>query len=293
MTDFEFLRPHAEKPASRLFLFFGLTFLITWGLAALLLIAPDFVDSVGGPDPQDPYASWLYYIAVYGPTLAALILLLVFQGPRGILQLGRDALAPGRPLSWVSWIALGYLILPIGWILFDHVGKAIGQEALFGTTSLRGLFWTAPVTLATTNYLLMDPGPVGEEPGWRGYAMPRLLLVMHPILAGALLGAIWGVWHLPAFLAAGSSQSEDGLNFFWFCLSLTSQGVMMTWIYLRSRGNWFAAGLLPHAAVNVSSSIGAFANTGLMYPLAPVLWAVLICGLDPVMRQRIRLTGVS
>jgi membrane protease YdiL (CAAX protease family) len=43
-------------------------------------------------------------------------------------------------------------------------------------------------------------GPFGEELGWRGYLLPRLLEKFHPIKFSLLIGIIWACWHLPLFL---------------------------------------------------------------------------------------------
>ena len=282
MTNF--LKPYREQAKFRLILFFGLTFAITWGLSLIYFLAPDILNQIGGPNPDDPYRNWLYYVAVYAPTISALILIAIFDGVSGFKRFFGALLAPGRPLQWTLWVFIGLAIWPLGWVLFDFFAKMFGLEAMIGGADVCKLALSVPALLFGSTYLAMDPGPVGEEPGWRGYAMPRLLCVMGPIAAGALLGLIWGIWHLPAFLISDSSQSD--LNFLWFCVSLTSQGIVMTWIYLRSGGNWLAAGILPHAVINGSASIGAFAIGQMMYPLTPLLFALLICVFDPIMRRR-------
>ena len=50
-------------------------------------------------------------------------------------------------------------------------------------------------------------GPV-EESGWRGLALPVLQRRLAPIWAALIIGGIWGLWHLPAFLLSGTQQSE-------------------------------------------------------------------------------------
>ena len=59
--------------------------------------------------------------------------------------------------------------------------------------------------------LVLFAGPLSEEFGWRGYAQPRLRLLLSPGKTSLVLGVAWGVWHLPLFLLTGTSQSTLGL----------------------------------------------------------------------------------
>lgn len=268
--------------ARRTALWFGAVFLLTWGLAGLYFLVPDIGQRIGSPPGEDEYHNWLYYVAVYAPTLCAIGFLLAEGGWRALAATFLQLLEPRRPLAWLGWLALAAYALPAGWLLFSSLGHALGVGWM-GETRAWTVFVTVPLTLTTTAYLLPDPGPVGEEFGWRGYAMPRLLALMPPIAAGALLGAIWAVWHIPAFLISTSSQSN--LPFLIFFTSLTAQGVWIGWLYLRTGGNWFLAGFVPHAMINCSANLGGFQSEYWHYALSPLLLAALAC-LDPAMRRR-------
>src|SRR5574337_857223 len=63
-------------------------------------------------------------------------------------------------------------------------------------------------------FYLLTTGPLGEELGWRGFALPRLLKRFNPFVASLVLGAIWGVWHLPSFYLAGMVQARLALPIF-------------------------------------------------------------------------------
>lgn len=84
--------------------------------------------------------------------------------------------------------------------------------------------------------------------GWRGYALPRLLVRRSALSASLILGVLWGAWHLPTFYVAGTPQY--GLPFSAFVL-LVAYSVMFTWVYLHTRGSILIATLL-HGAINFS-----------------------------------------
>jgi hypothetical protein len=77
-------------------------------------------------------------------------------------------------------------------------------------------------------------GPV-EELGWRGYALPLLQRVMAPVWAGLVVGAVWAVWHVPAFFLSGTPQSA------WqvlpFLLGATAVSVILTGFFNAARGS--------------------------------------------------------
>lgn len=95
---------------------------------------------------------------------------------------------------------------------------------------------------------------LGEEPGWRGFALPQLQKKHSPLIASLILAPVWAIWHLPLM----------GNEFPWpivpaFLLSLFGATFMLTWLFNRTN----ASVLLPmlfHATVN---SVGA----GLIFPL--------------------------
>lgn len=89
---------------------------------------------------------------------------------------------------------------------------------------------------------------LGEEPGWRGYALPELMRRRSGLKAAVLLGAVWALWHLPLF----------GTEFTWdllptFVVSVFAGSVITAWLFNSSGQSVFLT-MLMHAEVN---SIGA------------------------------------
>lgn len=112
---------------------------------------------------------------------------------------------------------------------------------------------------------------MGEEIGWRGFALPRLLAGRSALRASLLLGTIWGLWHVPRVWA--QFEGPAGLPFAWFVLGSVLQtvatAILFTWVYHSTRGSLLLA-LLFHAAYSVA---------GLFLPPAPSAAGLLIAWL--------------
>ncbi len=234
------------KPRVRnkeLLLYFILVFAWIWGIAAFLFLLPNLSNAIFGPmSGSNP----LFILAVWGPNIVALTLTALFYGKRGVLNLLR---------KYTIWK------VPIGWYLFILVGlPAVGLAAalLAGTfsTSIIGLWngQTIPRLLPMLLNLLIT-GALGEELGWRGFALPRLLQKWNALTASLILGALWGLWHLPAFLAAGTPQS--GLSLPAFVLGAIVLSSLTTWVFIHTNGSLLLCALI-HFMANFSlSALGA------------------------------------
>jgi membrane protease YdiL (CAAX protease family) len=215
--------------------FFALTFGITWGLGVLFFAAPGFVTRVAGPISG---ANPLFILAVWGPNLAALIVTAASGGGAGVVALlARVA----RFRVGVLWYLLALLLLPAAGILSR---LASGQPIVLATMPGLGM--------AATLGLLLITGTLGEEVGWRGFALPRLLARMSPLAASLLLGAVWGIWHLPSFFVGGLPQA--GLAIPVFLLGALSLSIIATWILIHARGS-VALSMLLHFSVNFTLNV--------------------------------------
>ena len=69
------------------------------------------------------------------------------------------------------------------------------------------LNWSILISPGVYNYSTFLGGPLGEEFGWRGYALPLLEKRFGPVAGCAVLGVLWAGWHLPLFLSRGWTTS--------------------------------------------------------------------------------------
>ncbi len=267
----------------QLLAFFATAFAITWGLAVVFFTVPALVRWLGNaPGLPAATGSWLAYPAVYAPTISALICLGAMEGGPAYRRAFAPLLRPRQPLLWAAWLLIGFAVLPAGWLFVSAIADASGA-AWLGRADAHVLFVGVPIVLLTTTHLLTDIGPLGEELGWRGYAMPRLLALYRPLPAGLIVGTIWSIWHLPIFFVSGSGQSQ--LSYPQFFVGLTGTSVVCTWLYLRTQGNWLLAGIVPHAVMNAAADLSGYTVKSPMFPLTAVLLALAVM-IDPVMRGR-------
>jgi membrane protease YdiL (CAAX protease family) len=92
-------------------------------------------------------------------------------------------------------------------------------------------------------------GPLGEEAGWRGYALPRLQERFAPTVAALLLGVAWASWHLPLILGHIYNVT------WWQFLAMTmAASVFLSFGFNVSRGNTVCA-VVVHGLYNVSTGV--------------------------------------
>ncbi|HVB65507.1 MAG TPA: CPBP family intramembrane glutamic endopeptidase, partial [Nitrolancea sp.] len=77
-------------------------------------------------------------------------------------------------------------------------------------------------------------GPI-EEFGWRGVALPLLQRRFAPLGSSLILGALWGLWHAPAFLVSGTPQSA--WSFGPYIIGVMALAIILTPIFNSARGS--------------------------------------------------------
>jgi uncharacterized protein len=215
--------------------FLMLTFGITWSIAATAMLASEWFTAVfGGLNNRAP----MFYLAVWAPNIAALAVTALISGWSGISDLFAR-LIRWRVRPWVWIAALGFH--PVLMLVVELIGLAFGDP--LPTTANWHALATGLVYLP-----LIALGPLGEELGWRGFLLPRLLDRMSPLAAAMIVGAIWMAWHLPAFFLSGVPQSNMSLPI--FMIGGMAFNVFITWLFLNARHSILIAGIIPHAIAN-------------------------------------------
>jgi membrane protease YdiL (CAAX protease family) len=171
------------------------------------------------------------FLALFGPALSAILITRLTEGPDGLKELWRRTLLwKVNPLSYVFAI-----LFPPALILVEMgIAYLLGTPVTFFTNGIIGL---------ATAILF-----VGEELGWRGYALPKLLAQRTPIVASLILGVLWALWHLPNFIFPLAGVPALG-PFPVVAVWIIAQTILFTWLHLNAKGSILIATLF-HASIN-------------------------------------------
>jgi membrane protease YdiL (CAAX protease family) len=219
-----------------------------------------------------PVPSALHYLASFGPLISALIITAAIEGRDGIRQL----LA-----GLVKWrVGLGWVLVSLSPIALFGVAAIVGYAAngIWPDLALLGEVDYLPYLGVAGAFLLwLLTFGVGEEVGWRGYALPRLQQGQSALSATLLLGVVWALWHLPAFLYKDTYMVMGLLaGFPTLLLSIIAASIIFTWLYNSTRGS-LLIGILFHALFDLlSASTAGGGNVAASMSAGVMIWAVLV-----------------
>jgi membrane protease YdiL (CAAX protease family) len=103
-------------------------------------------------------------------------------------------------------------------------------------------------------WMVLIGGPLFEEPGWTGFAQPRLQRLCGPLVGGLILGSLWALWHLPGFLIPSQDVTDipprgTVLDFVLFALALMGLRLIIVWVVNNTRNSVLMA-IVVHASWN-------------------------------------------
>ena len=195
-----------------------------------------------------------------GPLLSGFLMTAVASGKAGLRSLLRSFILWRVGWQWYLFAVLGIPLLRIlGAVVLPGVLPTYRSSDL-GSTLLLYL-QTLPITFFVSG--------LGEEPGWRGFALPRMQQRSGPLLGTLILGLLWSGWHLPLFLTDWA-PAGGLLTLVAFIVSNIAFALVITWVFNRTRGNLLIA-ILIHGAIDAFSPASLFSH-----PLAGTPLPVLI-----------------
>ena len=174
------------------------------------------------------------FVLALGPLVIAVAIAL-WEGNDALGRLWRMLIKIPDNVLWFLAIAV-----PIAWALTVLI------VAIFTGEQTAGLFDGVGLSSLLVLLVVLIPA-FAEELAWRGFAVPRLLPYMSPLVAALVLAVPWTILHLPLMLVPGGIN--EGLAVFPAVLALFSYSVILTWIFVGSGGSVLLTALV-HAGLN-------------------------------------------
>ncbi len=200
-----------------------------------------------------------------GPFIAALIVIPITQGWAGLRELG------SRMIRWrVRWYWYAVAIaMPLAVVLLT-----VALNVVLGASAPSLVqFGSVTTVLMVFAVRLVNPGDgaLGEEPGWRGFALPGLQSTLAPLVSTLILGVLVTGWHVPILV-----QEEGGLQpsfLVGFLLGTVAVTFWYAWLFNQTGGSVLIT-LVAHAAQG-TIQIGGFWSAGADLAQANLLFAVV------------------
>lgn len=228
--------PKQATPRKRL-----LTFSLTW-----LVATPVFVFSPELSREGIDLSIGLVVISAVVALIPAFIVSSAFSRTPGVRSFIKPLV---KPRGHIAWYITAVLIIPALLVLSIVIESILGKELTSPRVSVDG-GWSNFLFLfiLSAAYRFFYANACGEEPGWRGFALPRLEARFNPLTANLILAFFWALWHLPLPQAQGLANPAAFLEYY---IGTFAHCIIISWLFNRTKGSILVAGLL-HVFSNVS-----------------------------------------
>ena len=217
----------------------AIAFIVVWMLASAIIILQLTVNQ------KMQWSSLLAAVSVTTGLLPAFVASSAYSTIPGVKAHLRTYI---KPRGAYGYYLLAFALFPAIWLLGNVLSRALGMEAPYVshpvTVKLPGM------VIITFLYGIIYAG-LSEEPGWRGFALPRLQAKFSPLVSSLILGVIWAVWHAPGRFGGIEAKSVSDTLVEWGLILLVT--VIFTWIFNRTKGSILVTALL-HPAMNTATT---------------------------------------
>lgn len=239
--------------------FFVLAYALSW-----VVEIPLALEAQGITRTKIPYP--VHYLAAYGPMLSALIVTTLTGGSRGLRELlGRMTKWKLSPVWWLVALA------PLGLYLLVAISLWLIQGERIDLAAMGQVDYLPALGLAALPMWVLTFG-IGEETGWRGYALPKLQEGRSALSATLILWGLWALWHLPLFFYSYDPAIVPGM-----LIGLLAGAIVFTWLYNSTGGSILMVALW-HGAFNFTTACIS-CKAGLIAAVISALvmvWAVVV-----------------
>lgn len=234
-------KERTENGLFPVFCFFILTFAIFWGGTFAVYFLPDLYYMQSQDGIVGILATILIGIPSFAPTISTLIATSYFEGKTGLIHFLKSLIKIKVKYYWyVLVFFLPILVYSLPILLDISIGNPSNHD--YFNINL----WNITLPVVLSNIIFAG---FGEEPGWRGYALPKMNQHYKPIISGIIIGVIWAFWHL-LFYVLGSRPWS---TFPQFVFTVTVLSFIYAWIYQRTKN--IPLMIIFHVMHNLSNTV--------------------------------------
>ncbi|HKL13525.1 MAG TPA: type II CAAX endopeptidase family protein [Halanaerobiales bacterium] len=223
-----------QKAKNKLINFFIITIILSWSLWILAILINKNIISIGIS------TNLLNIMGAFIPSLMGIYLMYSESNKEDFIKFLKKGIEYKFEIKYYLYLFIFPLILFLSYIISQTFFNLNIENSLLNQPKM------IPIAFI---YILFLGGPLGEEYGWRGFALPRLNMIFKPLYSSIILGFIWSIWHLPLFFIEGSVQ--QGINFFGYTIFTILISVIFTILFIKTGGSILSAILL-HTMTNLS-----------------------------------------
>jgi len=262
------LEKKIKRTQRELTFYFLATLLISWAVSL-----PAVILSVRG----NPDFNFLVKVNTYVPSLVAIFFVLRFSGKSETINALKKIVRVRFNYKWYLFI---FLLVP-SLLLAAYFISQLFFETAFQSV-LFPIIKEQPLSIVLVFvYLMFLEGPFGEEFGWRGFALNKMLGILNPIKASLILGFIWTIWHLPSFFITGTIQNDLAKNglliaFLIYLIYTLSLSLFITIVFIKTNRSVFAA-ILFHTVANFSHGLITIISEPISAMIFIILLVVSVC----------------
>jgi uncharacterized protein len=195
---------------------------------------------------RDGFGTVFFIAGAFGP-LAAAALVTRLAGT-SVRRWFKSLFVWRVPVRWYAFA----LVVPIAFAVLVTAEFALTGKEVDGSLLGERLVGYLPALL-----FVALAGGGNEEPGWRGFALPRLQDQLTPVRATLILGAVWALWHLPVLFAAEDADHGLGPRGVLLLVALTMASILgyaFAYTFLMNKTGSVLLAIAMHASFNVANS---------------------------------------
>jgi membrane protease YdiL (CAAX protease family) len=266
--------PQTWSKNKALIVYFLIAYAVSWIIEIPLALQAQRVVTWSIPNS-------VHYLASFGPLIAALITTWLSEGRAGLRDIVLRIFKYRVPFVW--WLAA---LSPLVAYFPLAVAISASQPDWLRLSPLGTVDFLPPLGLGAFVLWTVTFG-LGEETGWRGFALPRLQARSNALVSSIILWVLWALWHLPAFFYLYDPRIAAG-----FLLGVLAGTITLTWLYNSASGSILIVAVW-HGLFNYTTGCSQ-CKTGSVSAILSTLvmvWAVLIviifkpANLSPSQRQ--------